>query len=192
MSQATPFTGGSPSSTPVTWFWNAAKTSAAGAITSVRANARGTQSTGVAFGGSGESIALGSLEEFREINVTISKAASAGYTGIWEYVSAVDAAGRPASGVDQHDRSALAVFIDERGAAGDTAQRLKRAVAGKKCAVRFGRKEDGEKRLWGSDFSGVTSSAEHENTDSEKEWRAVHFLCSSFLNVSSTLFKPPW
>ncbi len=95
VSQATPFTGNSPSAAPVTWFWNASKISTSGAITSVRTEARGTQSTGVTFGSVGESIAFGSLEEFREINVTITKPAASGHWGVWEYASFADATGAP-------------------------------------------------------------------------------------------------
>lgn len=90
---ATPFTGSSSSSMPVTWFWNAVKTNSAGMITNVTAKTRGTSSGGI-VPGAGTTVAFGSIDEFREINVTLSKSASSGFTGVWEYASAADNNGK--------------------------------------------------------------------------------------------------
>lgn len=91
----TAFSGGSPSSRPVTWFWNATKYSLAGGpLTNVTSNARGTQSTGVVFGLTNEALALGQLEKFGEINISLSRVAGSGFNGVWEYASAVDTGGR--------------------------------------------------------------------------------------------------
>ena len=40
-------------------------------------------------------LAIGNLEKFREVNLSLQAAAGAGYAGVWEYASAADAAGRP-------------------------------------------------------------------------------------------------
>lgn len=92
---ATPWQGNSPSSIPVSWLWNVqrGKADGTGTPTDLTAAARGGRSFGVAFGTTGDAIALGYTEKFRELNVTISKAAQSGYAGVWEYASAVNAAG---------------------------------------------------------------------------------------------------
>jgi hypothetical protein len=92
---ATPWQGNSPSSIPVTWLWNVqrGKADGSGTPTDLTAAARGGRSFGVAFGTTGDAITLGYTEKFRELNVTIAKAAEAGYAGAWEYASAVNAAG---------------------------------------------------------------------------------------------------
>ena len=50
---------------------------------------------GLAFGAAGESLYLGYVEKFREINFTLTRGAAAGWTGVLEYASAVDASGSP-------------------------------------------------------------------------------------------------
>src|SRR5262249_56800987 len=49
---ATPFSGNSPSSQPVTWFWRVYRGS--GALTDLTSQARGTQTRGVTLGAAGE------------------------------------------------------------------------------------------------------------------------------------------
>ena len=49
--RATAFTGSSPSSQPVNWFWNVSR-----GDTDLTANARGGRTAGVSFGGAGEAV----------------------------------------------------------------------------------------------------------------------------------------
>jgi hypothetical protein len=94
--QATPFAGSSPSSQPVTWFWSAYQSNdTPQAATNVTSAARGGSNVNLDFGGAGRWTAVGSLEKFRELNVTLASLPQAGWGGVWEYVSAVDAAGNP-------------------------------------------------------------------------------------------------
>lgn len=94
VSQATSFVGASPSSQPVTWFWSAYQSD--GSITTNATSAsRGGTGTNLNFGGAGKWTALGSLEKFREMNVTLATLPQAAWGGVWEYVSAVDSAGNP-------------------------------------------------------------------------------------------------
>ena len=92
---ATAFSGTSPSSQPVTWFWGVYQTPPGGAATDVTSAARGGRNFNVTFGGAGTTTAIGYLEKFREMNVTLAAGAAAGWSGVWEYASAVDAKGNP-------------------------------------------------------------------------------------------------
>jgi hypothetical protein len=94
VTQATPWTGASPSSQPVTWFWSAYQ-STGSTVTDVTAAIRGGRNFNVNFGGTGTWTAIGNLDKFREMNVTLATAAGAGWSGTWEYPSAVDANGNP-------------------------------------------------------------------------------------------------
>ena len=95
VSTATPWTGGSPSSQPVTWFWGVYRTPAAGgAPVDLTSAARGGRLFGVNFGGTGDAVAIGFPEQYREINVDLSKAAKSGWRGELEYASKVDANGQ--------------------------------------------------------------------------------------------------
>ncbi|HEX4611294.1 MAG TPA: Ig-like domain-containing protein [Urbifossiella sp.] len=96
VTQATPFTGSSPSSQPVTWFWGAYQSvGAPQTAADVTSAAHGGASTNIGLGGAGEWTAIGSLEEYREINMTMASTPAAGWGGVWEYVSATDPAGNP-------------------------------------------------------------------------------------------------
>ena len=95
VSKATAFTGASPSSQPVNWFWRAYQTLAGGTTAEVTSEVRGGRTTNITFGGAGTTTALGYTDKFREINVTLVRGAAAGWSGVWEYATAVDAAGRP-------------------------------------------------------------------------------------------------
>jgi hypothetical protein len=93
VSQATPFSGASASSMPVTWFWNV-QTSSKGTW-SDETTAAHDQSTPVNFGTAGESLVLGYPEQFNQINLNLSKPASSGWSAVVEYPTAVDANGNP-------------------------------------------------------------------------------------------------
>ncbi len=97
VTKATPFTGGSPSSQPVNYFWGVYKGSATAntGLTDLTSAARGGRTFGVAFGGAGEAVSIGYTDRFREINYTLNRGAATGWTGVYEYVSAVDADGNP-------------------------------------------------------------------------------------------------
>jgi hypothetical protein len=94
VTRATPFSGSSPSSQPVNWFWSALQYSPTGSLSVVTTAARG-RGSGIALGASGTTTALGYPDPFREINVTVQKSAGGTWGGVWEYVAAVDAQGNP-------------------------------------------------------------------------------------------------
>jgi hypothetical protein len=94
VSAATPFSGNSPSSQPVTWFWAAYRGSGS-SWTYQTSQARGTAAGGLSFAAPGQAVALGALERFREINVNLSKVAAGGWSAVLEYPTAVDANGNP-------------------------------------------------------------------------------------------------
>jgi hypothetical protein len=56
---------------------------------------RGGRNFNVGFGAAGEWTAIGYPERFRELNVTLVRAAAAGWAGVWEYAAAADANGNP-------------------------------------------------------------------------------------------------
>jgi hypothetical protein len=90
---ATPFTGNSPSSQPVNWFWAAYE--GGPSWTNLTTAAHGAGTGGVAFAAAGQSLALGYPERFREINVSLTTPASGGWSAVLEYPTAVDAGGNP-------------------------------------------------------------------------------------------------
>ena len=96
VSKPTPFSGASPASQPVTWFWGVYQTNASGgSAADVTSAARGGRNFNVNFGGAGQTTSVGFIEKFREMNITLVSGAQAGWSGVWEYVSAVDANGNP-------------------------------------------------------------------------------------------------
>ena len=94
VTQATPFSGTSSSSQPVDWFWSAFQT-VGSSVADVTSAIRGGRNFNVNAGAAGTTTAIGSLEPFREINVTLASAAAGGWGGTWQYPTAVDAAGNP-------------------------------------------------------------------------------------------------
>jgi hypothetical protein len=94
VTKATAFTGASPSSQPVNWFWRAYQTLAGGAAADVTSEVRAGRTTNITFGGAGTTTALGYTDKFREMNVTLVRGAAAGWSGVWEYATAVNA-GQP-------------------------------------------------------------------------------------------------
>jgi hypothetical protein len=94
VSVATPFTGDSPSSQPVDWFW-AVRRGAGASWNDSTSQARGTAPGGVAFADAGQSLVLGYPDPFREINVALTSPAGAGWHAVLEYPTATDAAGNP-------------------------------------------------------------------------------------------------
>lgn len=95
VTKATPFTGTSPSSQPVNWFWGVHQTAPGGSPVDVTAAARGGRNFNVSLGASGTTTAIGYTDKFREMNFTLVRGAASGWAGVWEYAAAVDAAGQP-------------------------------------------------------------------------------------------------
>jgi hypothetical protein len=96
VSKATPFSGSSSSSQPVTWFWGTYQfTTSPATATDVTSAARGGRNFNVNFGATGTSTAVGYLEKFREMNITLATQPAAGWGGVWEYAAAVDTNGNP-------------------------------------------------------------------------------------------------
>jgi hypothetical protein len=91
--QALNFTGNSPSSQPVNWFWKVFQSGSTWIDETGRA--RGTQTGGVSFGGTGQSLYIGYPDKFREVNLALASAARAGFTAELQYPTAVDSYGRP-------------------------------------------------------------------------------------------------
>jgi len=94
VTQATPFTGDSASSQPVAWFWSVLVGST-GSWTNDTSQAHATSGANVKFGGLGQSVAIGYPQPFAEIDLNLASAASKGWAGALQYVSAVDANGSP-------------------------------------------------------------------------------------------------
>ena len=92
--KATEYRGASASSVPVNQFWGVYRTAADATSTDLTRDAR-KSGTKVALPSNGGTLALGYLEKFRELNVDIATAPQGNWSGAWEYVSAVDAAGNP-------------------------------------------------------------------------------------------------
>jgi hypothetical protein len=92
---ATPFAGLSASAVPVNQFWGVYGTTAAGVVTDLTSLARTSTAQPFALPATGGTLSLGYIEKYREINLTLSAAGASTYGGVWEYVSAVDSAGRP-------------------------------------------------------------------------------------------------
>ncbi len=95
VTEATAFQGSSPSSQPVTWFWGTYQWSGNNTPTDVTSAARAGRNFFVQFGAAGTNTAIGYLEKFREMNITLTRAASTGWSGVWEYVAATDSNGQP-------------------------------------------------------------------------------------------------
>lgn len=95
VTKATAFTGSSPSSQPVTWFWGAYQSNGTATPTDITSAVRGGRTSNVQFGGVGTTTAFGYVEKFREMNVTLGRGATGAWSGVWEYPTAVDANGNP-------------------------------------------------------------------------------------------------
>jgi hypothetical protein len=88
---ATPFTGNSPSSQPVNWFWGVYR--GASSLTYLTDQSHGVAP--FALGALGESVYIGYTDRFREVNFTLNSGAGFGWSAVLEYATAVDANGNP-------------------------------------------------------------------------------------------------
>jgi hypothetical protein len=93
VSQPTPFTGNSPSSQPVDWFWGVYLAGGTPDFVDVTAAAHSSQP--ITLGGAGQSLYIGYPEEFNEINFRVESGARSGWAGVLQYPTAVDAEGNP-------------------------------------------------------------------------------------------------
>lgn len=93
VAKATPFIGLSASSVPVDKFWGFYRGTDA-SWQNITSNAQQVDTT-FRLGDLNQSVAIGHPERFRELNVDLQTAAGTGWRGTYEYVSAVDANGRP-------------------------------------------------------------------------------------------------
>jgi hypothetical protein len=96
VTQPTPFTGASSSSQPVDWFWGVYQSTTAGGLTDETSVAHGGEGAAVIqLGAAGTSTSIGYIEEFNQINITVAQTPGAGWSGQWQYDSAVNASGAP-------------------------------------------------------------------------------------------------
>ncbi len=97
VSQATAFTGSSPSSQPVNYFWDVSRSNitGTGTPTDYTSAARGGRSFSTEFGAVGTAVSISYLEKFREVNLDLSRVTNAGWQGTFEYVTATTADGTP-------------------------------------------------------------------------------------------------
>jgi hypothetical protein len=89
----TPFTGESPSSQPVYWFWGVYATKPGG-LTDFTSNAHSPDNK-LTLGERGQSLYVGYTDPFREINFNLASGAASGWAGVLEYATRVDGHGRP-------------------------------------------------------------------------------------------------
>jgi hypothetical protein len=94
VTQATPFSGDSPSSQPVNWFWKVLRGGLSPDFKDVTSQAHFAGEDFV-FGAAGESTYVGYPERFREINVSLVSGAASGWSATIEYPTAVDSFGNP-------------------------------------------------------------------------------------------------
>src|SRR5262249_54000251 len=78
VTKATPFSGTSSSAQPVKWFWGAFQTTSGGTPIDVTSAARAGRNFNVQFGAAGTTTAMGYIEKFREMNITLARAAVSG------------------------------------------------------------------------------------------------------------------
>jgi hypothetical protein len=88
--QAAPFAGAGGSTLPVDWFWGVYVGGS-----SLTDRTWQAHSTGLTFGGAGQSVYIGYTDKFRELNLQLASGASAGWSAALEYATAVDASGNP-------------------------------------------------------------------------------------------------
>src|SRR5205823_5439481 len=93
VARAMPFSGDSPSSQLVSWFWAVSRGGTT--LTDATSQARGLRSGGVRFGANGESVYLGYPEKFRELNLHLASPFEGGWSAVLEYPPAVDDQGNP-------------------------------------------------------------------------------------------------
>jgi hypothetical protein len=94
VTQATPFSGNSPPSLPVDWFWGVYR---GGGLTwqNLTQQARNVVPGTVSFASYGDSLDIGYPEPFMQFNISMASAAGSGWSYTLEYPTAVNAYGQP-------------------------------------------------------------------------------------------------
>jgi hypothetical protein len=95
VTQATPYSGDSPSSQPVNWFWGVYLGGATPTFQDVTEPAHIAGAPPITLGGAGQSMYIAYPEQFREINLSLRSGAASGWSEVLEYPTAVDAYGNP-------------------------------------------------------------------------------------------------
>ncbi len=95
VTQPTSFSGSSPSSQPVNWFWAVYQGGAAPGLQDLTSRAHGGGGAGFSLGGTGQVTYVGYPEVFGQLNFNLSSGAGPGWSAVVEYPTAVDAAGNP-------------------------------------------------------------------------------------------------
>src|SRR5262249_21627108 len=93
VAQATPYSGSGGSTQPVNWFWEIL--SGGSTLTDWTWRGHGGSGAGIPFGGVGQSVYIAYPDQFWQINLNLTSAASNGWSGVLEYPTAVDASGNP-------------------------------------------------------------------------------------------------
>ncbi|HEY7314259.1 MAG TPA: Ig-like domain-containing protein [Gemmataceae bacterium] len=93
VAQATPYSGAGGSTQPVNWFWGIF--SGGSTLTDWTWRGHGGSGAGIPFGGVGQSVYIAYPDQFSQINLNLTSAASNGWSGVLEYPTAVDASGNP-------------------------------------------------------------------------------------------------
>lgn len=93
VTQATSFSGSSPASQPVSWFWGVYRAGVLPQVTDLTQLAH--SSSQFALGAAGESVYIAYPEKYREININLASGAGTGWSAVVEYATAVDAYGNP-------------------------------------------------------------------------------------------------
>ncbi len=95
VTQPTSFTGNSPSSEPVRWFWGVYQAGTAPGFLDLTSQAHILGSASFSLGGLGTSTYIAYPEVFGQLNFNLSSGAGYGWTAALEYPTAVDANGNP-------------------------------------------------------------------------------------------------
>jgi hypothetical protein len=95
VTRATPFSGSSPSSQPVNWFWAVYQGGNTPDFQDLSSQAHTWGSQDFSLGAAGESTYIAYPEKFNQINFTLGAAAGAGWSAVLEYPTGADAYGNP-------------------------------------------------------------------------------------------------
>lgn len=89
VSEPTEWRGASPSSVPVTWFWQTSTVTVGGTVQDWTTTAQGQRVGPIPFGGSGASVQFAKPDRFAEIHFDLSKSAGPNWKGELQYPAAV-------------------------------------------------------------------------------------------------------
>jgi hypothetical protein len=95
VTKATAFSGTSPSSQPVSWFWAVYQGGTSANFQDLTTQAHITGSASFSLGAAGTSTYIAYPEQFAQLNFNLSSGAGSGWSSVLEYPTAVDSAGNP-------------------------------------------------------------------------------------------------